>query len=108
MSLKPSASHVSRVLAKAGHRKSVSSRSMVRGLPNQSQGFRLRGLTGCVQVEFETGSYVHHSNDKERTISMLSAYARTLREAGYTAEITAPYGESADLRRLVVTKRKEA
>lgn len=99
------AATVSRALTKVGHPKSVTAGSRVRGLPLQTMGHRARQMSEVkVRVEFETGTYVWHSTDKARTEQRLAMYADALRNAGYTAEIVAPNGLTADNRILVVTK----
>ena len=98
-----SAAQVSRTLV-AKFIRSESHGTRVRGYRSSSKGFTASQSGTTVVVNYETGSGVRHRGDKEERISCLARYAAHLEANGYTAVIEARNGESADHRRLRVTK----
>lgn len=97
------AATISRTLAAAGHARSSSYSGRVRGYRSHTKGFTAKG-TGTVYVEHENGEAVYRRENTAKDRAYLARYADTLRKAGYTAEIIAPNGESADYRQLRVTR----
>ena len=83
----PTQRNVSAVLAKAGHVKSVSTPSRIKGLRNHSDGYVVQGAyEGVVWVRHEVVSMRPFGDDLKRIARMLTAYAAVIGEAGFDIE----------------------
>ena len=88
---------VSKALTKAGHRKSETTPTAIRGLTESSRGFKARkwNNNGTVSVEYRSGLFRNDPNEDAE----LEKYAQSLRDAGFTVT----EGEGL-FPRLMVTK----
>ena len=99
----PTASGISRLLAKAGYERSESSATRIKGWRNSSEGYVVGTQDpGCVRVEYKTG-YDRGPNAAKRRDEMLAEYAGFLTAAGYSVE----RDETWALPRLIVTAKAE-
>jgi len=83
----PTASGISRLLAKAGFEKSESSATRIRGYRRSSEGFIVAQPTavGEVEVRYTRGFLPQSEADRIRP-GMLADYAEAITGAGYSVE----------------------
>ena len=100
----PTASGISRLLAKAGFERSESSATRIKGWRNHSEGFTVSSHFGCpgeVQVEHTTG-YDRGPNAAGRRDETLGEYANAITAAGYDVK----RDETWAFPRLIVTAKE--
>ena len=83
----PTASGISRLLAKAGFERSTSSAGRIRGWRNYSEGYSATKWddSGTVAVSYSRGLKLPSEADRIRS-GMLADYARVIEAAGYSTE----------------------
>ena len=80
----PTASGISRLLAKAGFERSESSASRVKGWRHRSEGFIAEGRgPGVVRLHHTSGQFRPTDADRANSRSLEDQYAEKIREAGY-------------------------
>lgn len=96
----PTAQGISRLLAKAGFKRSVSRTTRIRGWHDWNEGFKVEGgyWDGKIVVRHVMDKGARGDAADKRRSDALDDYTKVITEAGYTAERSSDFGQ-----KLIVT-----
>jgi len=83
----PTASGISRLLAKAGYERSESSTTRIKGWRHRTAGFICEGRgPGVVRIHHTSGEFRPTDRDRAHSRETEDQYAEKIREAGYAVD----------------------